>query len=714
MSDTKPSNRLANEKSPYLLQHAHNPVDWYPWGEEAFAKAKEENKLIFLSVGYSTCHWCHVMERESFENEATAKLMNENFVNIKVDREERPDVDALYMRFVQATTGQGGWPMSVWLTPELKPVVGGTYFPPVDAHGRAGFPRVLTQIAKLWQSEPEKMIAQSEQVTDALSQHFASGGNAPGEIKKEEVLDRAYESFAQNFDAERGGCGAAPKFPRPTVLFFRHREYDRRGAHTEEGREAMEMSLATLNAMAAGGMHDHLGGGFHRYSVDEYWHIPHYEKMLYDQAQLALAYLEAYQITGEAKYADVTRDILDYVLRDMTSPEGGFYSAEDADSLATPDADHKKEGAFYVWTKSELDAALGDDAKLFNAAYGVEEHGNARPESDPHGELSGTNTLYRRWSDEQLAEVFKLTPEQVKEKLVAARQKLFDLRHQRPHPHLDDKVLTAWNGLMIAAFARAGAVLNEPTYLAAAERAIGFIRDKMMADGELLRSYREGPSDIPGFADDYATFIWGLLEVYQVIGKVAYLKLAETLQTKQIELFYDKIGGGFFTHSGRDKSVLMRFKEDYDAAEPSATAVSAQNLLRLAAMLDRDDWQRLGEASIESLQQAMEQAPTALPHLLGAVQFSLQPVRQVILAGNLEDGALPAFRAEALRRFSPQQVLLQTDAEHNQPYLAEHSDYLKSLQVPESGVVAHVCENFVCQLPVSELEKFRLQLEDKD
>jgi len=717
MTDSQPkhTNRLAGEKSPYLLQHAHNPVDWFPWGEEAFAKARRENKLIFLSVGYSTCHWCHVMERESFENEATAALMNEHFVNIKVDREERPDVDALYMRFVQATTGQGGWPMSVWLTPDLKPAVGGTYFPPVDAHGRAGFPRVLQQLAQAWEKEPDKVTEQARHITDALSQHFAGGGAAaPGSLDKEMVMGIAFEQYSRVFDEEYGGFGGAPKFPRPSTLYFLHREYARRGAHTEEGRRAMEMSTKTLDEMAKGGMNDHIGGGFHRYSVDRYWHIPHYEKMLYDQAQLALAYLEAFQVTGHFDYACVANDICQYVMRDMTDPtNNGLYSAEDADSLPGPDAKHKKEGAFYVWTQAEIENLLGEDAKLFCAAYGVEPHGNARPESDPHGELTGTNTLYRKLTNEEASKKFELEETDVMNRLDDACFKLWDVRGDREPPHCDDKILTAWNGMMIAAFTRCGIIYGDQFYYEAARKDIAFLRQNLMTpDGCLLRSYREGASDVPGFAEDYACFIWGLIEYYQASGEIESLKLAVALQEKQIELFYDQIGGGFFNHDGSDASVLLRFKEDYDAAEPTATSVSALNLLRLAAMLHRDDWRAKGEACIASLQKQVEENPTALPFLMTAMQFSLQPPRQVILAGEVGSERWSEFVNAAYEKFAPNQVVLHADGGEGQAWLEAQSPDFKTYTTEEGKVTAHVCENFICKLPVSDLAKFRQQLDN--
>src|SRR6266581_9408802 len=468
------TNRLAHEKSPYLLQHAHNPVDWYPWGEEAFAKARRENKPIFLSIGYSTCHWCHVMAHESFENEETAAIMNREFVNIKVDREERPDVDRVYMTFVQATTGGGGWPMSVWLTPDLKPFVGGTYFPPVDRYGQPGFTKVLERIAAAWKQDHEKIAEQGSKLLEALRESQNAQPEAAAKID-DQLFQTAYEQLSRSFDDKEGGFGTAPKFPRPVSLNFLTRFYTR-DPKSESGKHALEMDLVTLRKMAAGGMHDHLGGGFHRYSVDRYWHVPHFEKMLYDQAQLAITYLDAFQMTQNRQYESVARDILDYVARDMTSKEGGFFSAEDADSRVVggiDDPGHAKtaEGAFYVWTKKEIDEALGDTAEIFNFHYGMQSHGNAPEGSDPHDEFRGKNILIERHTIGETAEHFRDTEEQIAKSLAQSREKLLAIRSKRPRPHLDDKIIAAWNGLMISAFARAAQVLDEPRYLESATRA---------------------------------------------------------------------------------------------------------------------------------------------------------------------------------------------------------------------------------------------------
>src|SRR5213082_664370 len=503
--ESQQANRLANEKSPYVLQHAENPVKWFPWGEEAFEKARRENKPIFLSIGYSTCHWCHVMAHESFEDAATAEIMNREFVNIKVDREERPDVDRVYMTFVQATTGNGGWPMSVWLTPRLEPFVGGTYFPPEDRFGHPAFKRVLQRIAEAWKNDREKISSQGANIIDALRE-AAKDQTSTGKIDAV-ILESAYQQFAQTFDAHEGGFGGAPKFPRPVTLNFLTR-FQARFPDSDSGQHALEMTLLTLRKMAAGGMRDHIGGGFHRYSVDAYWHVPHFEKMLYDQAQLASAYLDAFQIAGDTEFAAPARDILDYIRRDMTSPAGGFYSAEDADSPVAVGAiydcresdvdahraplQRNAEGSFYIWTKQEIDDALGKDAPIFSFHYGVEENGNAPTGAVPHGEFVGKNILIERHSLAETAR-FRSTgvppvgptgvspvddkdEEAIRGLLAQSRQKLFSIRNKRARPHLDDKIIAAWNGLMISGFARGGQVLNDASYLETATRAGKFIR----------------------------------------------------------------------------------------------------------------------------------------------------------------------------------------------------------------------------------------------
>src|SRR3989454_1665536 len=578
------TNRLAQEKSPYLLQHAHNPVDWHAWGEEAFAKARRENKPIFLSVGYSTCHWCHVMAHESFENEEVAAIMNREFVNIKVDREERPDVDRVYMTFVQATTGGGGWPMSVWLTPDLKPFVGGTYFPPEDRYGQPGFKKVLERVATAWKENHDKIVEQGGQIVAALRESQSVGA---GEGKIDAAsLDAAYKQLDSSYDPREGGFGNAPKFPRPVTLNFLTRFYGR-DPKSESGKQALEMALSPLRKLPAGGMHDHLGGGFHRYSVDRYWHVPHFEKMLYDQAQLATAYLDAFQITHDRQYELVARDILDYVARDMTSKEGGFFSAEDADSpvvagIGDPGPKKNAEGAFYIWPKKEIDAALGDAAEIFDFHYGVQSHGNAPEGSDPQDEFRGKNVLIERHTIAETAKQFKESEDAIRQSLARSREILFAIRSKRPRPHLDDKIIAAWNGLMISAYARAAQALAEPRYFEIAVHAANILRANLYDSSRniLYRNYREDRSDIEAFADDYAFVIQGLLDLYEASFDVEWLKFAIQLQETQDRLFFDEKTGGYFFTSGEEKREGLWMKENKDNAATATRLVDALKLFR--------------------------------------------------------------------------------------------------------------------------------------
>ncbi|PYJ45131.1 MAG: thioredoxin domain-containing protein [Verrucomicrobia bacterium] len=699
------TNRLAHEKSPYLLQHAHNPVDWYPWGEEAFGKARRENKPIFLSVGYSTCHWCHVMAHESFESEDVATIMNREFVNIKVDREERPDVDRVYMTFVQATTGGGGWPMSVWLTPDLKPFVGGTYFPPEDRYGQPGFKKVLERVATAWKENHVNIVEQGDKIVDALRE--SQGAAKPeGEIDAA-VLEAAYKQLDRSYDPKEGGFGNAPKFPRPVALNFLTRFYAR-DPKSDAGKQALEMALFTLRKMAAGGMHDHIGGGFHRYSVDRYWHVPHFEKMLYDQAQLAAAYLDAFQITRDRQYESVARDILDYVARDMTSKEGGFFSAEDADSpvAGIGDPGHRKtaEGAFYVWTKKEIDAALGDAADIFDFHYGVQAHGNAPEGSDPHDEFRGKNILIERHTIAQTAEHLKKNEKEIGESLAQSREKLFPIRAKRPRPHLDDKIIAAWNGLMISAFARAAQVLDDPRYLEIATRGAKFLRANLYEEKSklLYRNYRGGRSDIEGFADDYAFVIQGLLDLYEASFNAEWLKLANELQETNDRLFFDEKNGGYFSNSGKDESVFLRMKDDNDGAEPAASSLAALNLLRLSQLRDDQKMAERARKTIDAFATTLSHFPSAMPQMLVALDYSLSKPRQIVIAGKKDAPETKALLKEVHRHFLPKTILLLADGGEGQKYLGEKNEAIRAMSLVEGKPAAYVCENFTCKAPVTD------------
>ncbi len=676
--NTQVTNHLASEKSPYLQQHAHNPVDWYPWGEAAFDKSRSEDKPIFLSVGYSTCHWCHVMERESFENEQLAALLNRWFVPVKVDREERPDVDRIYMTFVQASTGSGGWPMSVFLTPELKPFFGGTYFPPDNRYGRPGFGAILERIAEAWRNERGRIVQSSGHVIAQLSQYTSAGGPSTG-MPDKAVLDSAFQHFRRMYDSAHGGFGSAPKFPRPVVFNFLLRYYVRSPSQ-EANQEALDMTLETLRAMANGGMHDQLGGGFHRYSVDERWFVPHFEKMLYDQAQLAISYLEAFQITHDPFYAKVARSTLDYVLRDMTHPEGGFYSAEDADSVIDPaNPKEKGEGAFYIWTAAEL-----KDYPRFASIYGVDEHGNVS--EDPHEEFTGKNILYLREPLDDATEA----------EFQSARAALLAIRSKRVRPHLDDKILTAWNGLMISAFAKGAQVLDEPRYLEAAQRAAAFVLTRMYSaeSGVLLRRYRDGEAAISGFLDDYAFLIGALLDLYEADFDPGHIETAMALTDKMRELFEDKTEGAFFSTAAGDPSLVLRMKDDYDGAEPSGNAVALQDLLKLAHFTDRAQYREAAERTLRALGPKITQQAVAVPQMLVGLDYALGPRREVVIAGG-GDELLQHVRS----RFLPSTITLRAGA----PFFEAGA----SMREVDGKPTAYVCQNYVCQLPVNEISKLQ-------
>ena len=704
------TNRLAHEKSPYLLQHAANPVDWLPWGEEAFAKARAENKPIFLSIGYSTCHWCHVMAHESFEDGATAEIMNREFVNIKVDREERPDVDRVYMTFVQATTGHGGWPMSVWLTPDLKPFVGGTYFPPEDRYGHPGFKKVLQRIADAWKQDRAKISEQGTRIIEALAE--ATSSHRSGDVPlTAEMLDGGYREIARSYDEHEGGFGGAPKFPRPVTLNFMFRVYAR-DRESATGKRALAMNLHTLRKMAAGGMHDHLGGGFARYSVDQYWHVPHFEKMLYDNAQLAVAYADAFQITREPLFEHVTRDILEYVRRDMTAPEGGFYSAEDADSIIEQGKPEHAEGAFYVWTQAEIETALGAEAEIFIYHYGVEPNGNAPAGADPHGEFTGKNILIERYSTDETARRFNRSEQEIAQLLSEARCTLFGVRAKRPRPHLDDKIITAWNGLMISGFARAAQVLGEPEYVATAERAATFIRSHLYDElsQTLVRNYREGRSAVEGFADDYAFTIQGLLDLYEASFNVEWLKFAIDLQATQDRLFLDAENSGYFSGTGGDPSILLRMKEDNDGAEPAASSVAALNLLRLAQILPDDTLRERAEKTIAAFATTISRVPSAMPQILVALDYTLGKPQQIVIAGERDAEDTGALLREVHGTYSPNKIVLLADTD-GAAFLAAKLPALREMNPIDGQATAYVCENFTCRAPVTDPAELRALLQ---
>jgi uncharacterized protein YyaL (SSP411 family) len=708
MSDPAPkhTNALVREKSPYLLQHAHNPVNWLPWGDEAIAKAKAEDKPIFLSSGYSTCHWCHVMARESFQNEEIAAYINEHFIPVKLDREERPDVDLTYMTYVQAASGGGGWPMSVFLTPELKPFFGGTYFPPENAQGRIGFKNLLIELQKAWAEDREKVLASSDRSISKL-QEYLDGENAETPVETDALLQKAYDDISSSYDYHEAGFSSAPKFPRssPISLLLRiHQDWQKDEARKSEADWAAEMSVKTLRAMANGGMWDHVGGGMHRYSVDGYWHIPHYEKMLYDQGLLLWAYAEGYLITQSPFLADVARDIVTYVERDMHHEKGGFYSAEDADSYAQEGDDHKKEGAYYVWKASEIDEVLGkEEGGIFRYSFGARRDGNARPESDPQNELTGLNTLFRAYSIKKTAEFFKKTPEEILDIQTRGLKLLFDARSKRPRPHLDDKVITAWNGLMISGLARAGAALGESGFLKLAAQAAQFLHDELCeTPGKgLHRSWRAGERGPKGFAADYASLIHGLLDLYQADFDVKWLQWAASLQEEMNSLFHDSKSGGYYSvHTDMAHSVL-RIKEDYDGAEPSPNSLAALNLARLAAMLDSKTYADEAAKIITLFGKTLQETPSAVPVLVMAADFLERGKQQIVLAGDKSSPEFQALAAIGMQEHGVRQQAMMHDGGAGQAWLGSKNEALAAMQPVDGKPAAYVCQNYTCQAPVT-------------
>jgi len=705
-------NRLAHERSPYLLQHANNPVDWFAWSDEAFAKARDEEKPIFLSIGYSTCHWCHVMEHESFESDAVAAVLNQHFVSIKVDREERPDVDRVYMTFVQATTGSGGWPMSVWLTPDLKPFYGGTYFPPSSKWGRPGFIEILGEIARVWKDERGKVIESANALTSRLQamEHAAPVWTVP----EAAALDATVKQFVKAFDPRYGGFGDSPKFPRPSELLFLLREHARTGHE-----QARDMVLRTLRAMSLGGMRDHIGGGFHRYSVDAGWRVPHFEKMLYDQAQIVLTLIEGSQVSGDPFYAEVAEDTLLYVMRELTDPGGGFYSADDADSIPPEDADkpgaHKMEGAFYLWKTSEIDELLGDGAEAVKLRFGMEPDGNAP--QDPHGEFTGKNLLYVARSIDDVAKRTGKTVEEVIDILNRARMRMFQARLDRPGPYRDDKILTSWNGLMIAAFARMarmfrglgadGRAAGEP-YLETARRAAVFIRERMWnaGTGILLRRYRDGHAEIDGYAEDYAYLIFGLLELFQSDPQPMWLEWAIALQHRQDELFWDEQAGGWFSTTGKDPNVLLRMKEDYDGAEPTASSVSVLNLLVLSHLVQDAAWHDRIEKTLKLFGTRLEQMGRGVPMMAAALSTYTAGLQQVVIVEGKGDDAID--RAVALS-YLPFAIQLRVGPD-SQKALAGSLPFLEAMRPVDGATAAYVCRGFTCRQPVTTVDALKQEL----
>ncbi len=708
------SNRLARERRPNILHHPETPVDWYPWGDEAFEKARREEKPIFLSIGYSTCHWCHVMEHESFEDPAIAAVLNRDFVAIKVDREERPDIDRVYMTFVQATTGAGGWPMSVWLTPDRQPFFGGTYFPPESRWGRPGFIDVLGKLVEAWRTDRARVMTGAKDVTEKLRAATGADGAAADRapVAGRNAIDLGVKAFAEAFDAPRGGFGGAPKFPRPSELRFLLDAYALTG-----NDDAKKMALGTLRAMAMGGMRDHIGGGFHRYSVDAEWRVPHFEKMLYDQAQLIVSYLDAAQASEDPFYAAVAEDTLAYVVRDLTGAEGGFLSAEDADSMTfdQPAGAHqeKREGAFYVWTSAELDALFGDDASIVKRRFGVAPNGNAL--ADPQGEFHGQNILYVDQSIEEIAVRTGRDIEEVMRVLTKARRVMFDVRAHRPKPHLDDKVITAWNGLMIGACARAARVLvdspNRDRWRTAAISAAEAVHRLLWQPERerLLRRYRDGEAAIDGFCEDYACLIAGLLELFQATGDARWLEWATQLQQIATSLFHDTRDGGWFNSAGDDPSVLLRLKEDYDGAEPSAASITVRNLIGLGRLTGDASFGELAQRALERYGTELGRVARVMPFMLANIAFWHAPTVEIVIAGDATSADRHALERVVAAHFLPFAVHVPVTSEMSER-LATRLPWMAAIKASDGRATAYVCQDYACQLPVTEPDALERQL----
>lgn len=687
-------NRLSLETSPYLRQHRFNPVNWYPWGDEAFAAAREQKKPVFLSVGYSTCHWCHVMARESFENEAIAALLNESFISIKLDREERPDVDALYMAFVQESTGSGGWPLNVWMTPDGEPFFGGVYFPPSDRDGRVGFKEVLERIAELWNDDADALRELGAGMLKTLSASEAA--SKQGGRSLEQWIESGVQRLLVEYDAEHGGFGNGPKFPDAGALhlLFRYHEVV---TEMPMGKAALDAALTSLRAVSNGGLRDVVGGGFFRYTVDRLWQVPHFEKMLYDQALIVSALLDAYQISKDEMFANQAASTLDFVLRDMQAPDGGFYSALDAQSLRDG---AKSEGAYYMWTEAELRALLdGKTFEIFAAHYGIDSRGNVAKGFDVRNELSGYNVLAPRRTLAATAEILGFSEEMVNQSITDGFAKLYEARSDRSPPEVDAKMVTAWNGLLIDALSRAAIILDRPDFLEAAENAIHKIRRHSSADKSLRRiANGEGT----GFASDYAHLIRGLLSHYTATANVQSLLWAMELQETLDSTYWDTESGGYFLASGDDTALPLRLKEDRDGAELSANGVAAENLIRFAAITHDEAFTERANKIVTALSGVLERSPDHLPSLLSALLAISNPRQQAVIAGKLDDPGVGKMRKALAEQFFPRIAVIYADGSRGQKLLASYSEAIDAMQPVNKKATLYFCENYVCKAPLTD------------
>lgn len=707
--ENKHANRLGLEKSPYLLQHADNPVDWYPWGQEAFDKAKSEDKPVFLSIGYSTCHWCHVMEEESFENTEIARFLNENFVSIKVDREERPDIDNIYMAAVLAMTGQGGWPMSVFLTPDGTPFYGGTYFPPKEKWGQPGFINVLASIDNAWRKKRKDVLKSSESLVEAIKARQLSYNpeTIEADIFSPEIIKRAYEYEEGQFDAVYGGFGTAPKFPMAFSQSLILRHWLRSG-----DSKALQIVEKTLRGISYGGIYDQLGGGVHRYSTDKQWRIPHFEKMLYDQAIITKAYIEAYQSSGKEEYSGMARDIFEFVLKDMTGKDGGFYSAFDADSYEKHDDHaHKKEGAYYLWKYDEIISILGQEyGEVFIYHFGIRQKGNAI--SDPQNEFTDKNVLYVAYTIKECAKRFNKDEREIKRMIDESKAKLLKEQGKRPKPHLDDKVLVDWNGLMISSFAVGGMVLREPKYINAAKKSADFILANMVSpDGRLLHRWREGEAGIDAMIDDYAFFVHGLIDLYEATFEIKYLESAVNLTDKMIDLFWDDNQGGFFSTARDNQGLFIRQREIYDGAIPSGNSVAALNLARLVKFTAKNNYSDKLEELFRSFSRNIIPMPAGHLQILIALDFILGPSKEIVIA----EGSTGMKAREVLdsinMKFIPRKVVILRSKDMSDKKLYEIIPFIESQAPIDSKTAVYICENYTCDLPITDISSLTKKLD---
>lgn len=686
------TNKLINEKSPYLLQHAHNPVNWYPWSDEAFDKAKTEDRPIFLSIGYSTCHWCHVMEKESFEDEEVAKLMNDAFVSIKVDREERPDIDGIYMSVCQIITGSGGWPLTIVMTPDKKPFFTGTYFPKHNRFNRIGMLDLVPRLKEVWKTKKEEVLKSADEIASSLNkQNLVSDSTEIDET----ILDKAYNELSKRYDEIDGGFGNAPKFPSPHNLMFLLRYWKR-----ENETKALEMVEKTLTEMRHGGIYDHIGFGFARYSTDQHWLVPHFEKMLYDQAMLVMAYTETYLATKNNFYKETAEEILEYVLRDMTHPEGGFYSAEDADSEG-------EEGKFYLWEAEELRNVLENDELNFAIkVFNVEDAGNWIDESK--GMMPGTNILHLKKSNKDYAEELNLSEDDFLKKLESIRKKLFDYREKRIHSYKDDKILTDWNGLMISAFAKAAQAFNNETYSNAATKAYSFIEKYLSnKDGRLIHRFREGESGLPAHIDDYAFMINALIDLYETTFEIKYLKRAIDLNEILIKEFWDTQNGGFYFTSNKSEELIARQKDVYDGAIPSGNSIALLNLIRLSKFTADSNLEKKASELVKYFSGYISKSLSAFSMFMCALDFQLHSSTEIVIAGNQKDTAVREGLNLVNNIFNPNKiVILKSNEEKKNP--TDLLAFTKEMKVVNNKPTFYVCKNFICNRPVSNLEEFQM------